>query len=106
MLASLSEADRLEACGDDPSPICEWVADRTDSVALARTADVALDLPLQILLVVVVALIAARVGRRLVVRSEQGLGSCAAPMVADPTGSGRRWSADSSRRPAPDYGPA
>lgn len=73
MLASLSEAQRLEACGDDPSPICEWVADRTDSVALAWTADIALDLPLQILVVVVVAVIATRVGRRLVVRAVRRL---------------------------------
>lgn len=68
MLASLTEDERLDACGEDPGPICDWVAGRTDSVGLARAADVLLDRPLQILVIVIVALIAARVGRRLVSR--------------------------------------
>ncbi len=68
MLASLTEDERLEACGEDPGPICDWVAGRTDSVGLVRAIDVLVDRPLQILVVVIVALIAARVGRRMVSR--------------------------------------
>lgn len=68
VLASLTDDERLEACGEDPGLICDWVADRTDSVGLARAADLLLERPLQVLLIVVIALIAARVGRRLVSR--------------------------------------
>ena len=68
MLASLTDDQRLDACGDDPGLICDWVADRTDSVILARASDILIDLPVRILLIIVVALVVARIGRRIVSR--------------------------------------
>jgi small conductance mechanosensitive channel len=75
VLASLTDEQRIDACGEDPGPICDWVADRTGSVQLARLVDVALDRPLQILIVVVVAMIASRVGRRLMSRAVRRVAS-------------------------------
>jgi small conductance mechanosensitive channel len=68
VLASLTDAERLDACGQDPGLVCDWVADRTDSVLLARTVDLALDKPVRILVILVVAFIVGRVGRRLIDR--------------------------------------
>ncbi|MEM9564259.1 MAG: mechanosensitive ion channel family protein [Actinomycetota bacterium] len=69
MLASLTDDQRLEACGEDPGPVCDWVADRTSSTTVAQAADLLVDRPLQILLIVVVAIVASRLGRRLVTRA-------------------------------------
>ena len=69
MLASLTDDQRLEACGDDPGPVCDWVSDRTTSVWVARATDLLVDRPLQILLILIVALVLSRVGRRLVTRA-------------------------------------
>ncbi len=44
------------------------VADRTDSVTLTKAADTLIDLPLRILFVIVVAIVMARIGRRVVTR--------------------------------------
>ncbi len=68
MLAVLNEDERLDACGEEVGLICGWVADRTDSVLLARTMDLAVDKPLRILLIVLVALVASRIGRKVVIR--------------------------------------
>ena len=69
VLASLTDDQRLEACGADPGPVCDWVSDRTTSVWVARATDLLVDRPLQILLILVVALVVSRVGRRLVTRA-------------------------------------
>lgn len=69
MLASLTDAERLDACGEEPGPVCDWVAERTESVGLARAADLIVDRPLQILLIILIAMIASRLGRRLVIRA-------------------------------------
>ncbi len=69
MLASLTDDQRLEACGEEPGPVCDWVADRTSSTTVAQAADLLVDRPLQILLIFIVAIVASRLGRRLVTRA-------------------------------------
>lgn len=64
----LTDTERLDACGETPSAICNWVADRTDSGGLARLADLVLDKPLRVLLIVFVAAIASRALRWLINR--------------------------------------
>ena len=67
-LLQLTDAQRLDACGEDPSLICGLVADRTDSVAAARVAEFAVNIPLRIVIIVVIAVIAGRLFRYLVTR--------------------------------------
>ncbi|MGH1491704.1 MAG: mechanosensitive ion channel family protein [Acidimicrobiales bacterium] len=68
MRFQLTTSERLDACGEDPSSICNWVADRTDSVGLARAADLLLDRPLRILLIIIAAALISRVVRWLINR--------------------------------------
>jgi small conductance mechanosensitive channel len=75
VLASLTDTERLDACGADPGLVCGWVADRTDSVWVARTVDLALDRPVRILIIALVALVAARIGRRMIDRFGRRLAS-------------------------------
>ena len=46
--------------------ICEWVADRTDSVGLTKAADLLLDKPLQILIIMAIAFVISRLLRRII----------------------------------------
>ena len=62
----LTDQERLDACGEDPGVICEWVAGRTDSVGLTQAADLLLDKPFQILIIVVVAFVISRLLRRII----------------------------------------
>ncbi len=62
------ETPLQEACGSDPNLICEWVFEQTDSEVWANIADWFLDRPLRVLLIVVLAWLAARIGRRIVSR--------------------------------------
>lgn len=55
-----------DACGVDPGLICEWVFDRTDSNTWAAIADWFLDRPLRILLILILAWFASRIGRQVV----------------------------------------
>lgn len=57
-----------QACGSDPSLICEWVFDQTDSEGWAQLADWFLDRPLRVVLILALAWLASRIGRRLVSR--------------------------------------
>ena len=77
----LTDAERLDACGEDPGLLCDWVADRTDSVFVAELAEFAIDKPIRIMLILVVAFFVSRLlrsainrfGRRLAHRSADRL---------------------------------
>jgi moderate conductance mechanosensitive channel len=56
--------DVSDACGADPSFVCERVFDWTGSEAWAETTDRLLGAPLNILLIVVIAFVASRLVRR------------------------------------------
>ncbi len=64
----LTDPERLEACGEDPSWICDWVADRTGSVGLTRAVQLVVEVPLRILIIIVVALLVSRLLRRFIDR--------------------------------------
>lgn len=72
-IAEASQAELRRACGEDPGLACRNVLDWTDDRDLAELAQWAFDVPLAILLILVVALAAARVVRRLIVRALQRL---------------------------------
>lgn len=57
-------ADLTDACGDEPGTVCEWVFERTDSDFWASAADWAIERPLRILLIALVAFIVSRLLRR------------------------------------------
>ncbi|MCB0997490.1 MAG: mechanosensitive ion channel family protein [Acidimicrobiales bacterium] len=61
-------ADLTSACGDSPSSICEWVWDRTENESLAKLVDWAVERPLRILLILLVAFVISRLLRRAVAR--------------------------------------
>ncbi|MCU0261487.1 MAG: mechanosensitive ion channel family protein [Ilumatobacteraceae bacterium] len=59
-----------DACGDEPSSTCEWIYDQTgENESLTRVLDFLVNRPLQIVLVLLVAWVAARITRRLVRRA-------------------------------------
>ena len=62
------ETPLQDACGSDPNLICEWVFEQTDSEAWASIADWFLDRPLRVVLILILASLAARIGRRIVSR--------------------------------------
>lgn len=72
--AAADPAHLLEACGEAPGNLCRFVAERTDSVGLAKTADWLARTPLRIFCVVVGAwllnLLTRRVIRRVSARIE------------------------------------
>ena len=53
-----------DACGEEPGAACEWVYDRTGDETLSKLANWLVDTPLQIALVLLIAWIVARVGKR------------------------------------------
>lgn len=57
-----------DACGDNPRILCEWVFEQTESEGWAGFADWAVDRPLRILIIVVVAWLIGRFVRRSVAR--------------------------------------
>ena len=63
-IAAVSPERLSEACGEDPGWACEAVLDLTGSEALADIAEWALDKPLRILLILLGAVIVARLARR------------------------------------------
>lgn len=58
----------VEACGDDPGNVCRFVADRSDSIGLAKAADWLARTPLRIILVIIGAWILNWLTRRLIRR--------------------------------------
>ena len=69
-----------DACGDEPSYLCEEVFDATGgNVTAARLTDFLIDRPLSILLILVIALIAVRLSRRWVDRLVRGIVSPETP---------------------------
>jgi moderate conductance mechanosensitive channel len=62
-----------DACGDEPTVVCEWVFEATDSEFWARASDVLLAKPATILLVVVIAWVANRLVRRGIRRFTDGI---------------------------------
>jgi small-conductance mechanosensitive channel len=65
---SAAESTVETACGSSPNLICEWVFDQTDSETWAGIADWFLDRPLRVLLIIALAWLATRIGRRVVSR--------------------------------------
>jgi moderate conductance mechanosensitive channel len=63
----------LDACGDDPTWICERVLDWTGSVGWAEATDVVLGRPVRILFIVLIAYIANRLARRAIHRITVGV---------------------------------
>ncbi len=64
----LTEEQRLEACGETPGFLCDWVADRTDSVGLTKAAELLLDRPLRIALILIIAFVISRLLRWMIDR--------------------------------------
>jgi small-conductance mechanosensitive channel len=61
------DADGLrDACGSSPDQFCEWVYDRTENETLSTILAWAVDGPLRIIIIVLLAFIAARLLRRAV----------------------------------------
>ena len=56
------------ACGSDPNLICEWVFEQTNSKVWAGISDWFLDRPLRVLLILALAWLSTRIGRRIVSR--------------------------------------
>lgn len=65
----LTDEQRLEACGESPGLLCDWVADRTDSVALTKASDLVLHRPLTILLIITMAFLISRLLRSVIDRA-------------------------------------
>jgi small-conductance mechanosensitive channel len=64
-----------EACGDDPSAVCRFVYDRSESAGLSQLADVLLTTGLRILLIMVLAWVVLRLVRRAIDHFVRSLGS-------------------------------
>ena len=62
---------RLDACGPDPGSACRWVADTTNSVALAKVADWLTGTPFEIVCVLLGAWVLNRLVRRAIRRFAQ-----------------------------------
>ncbi len=69
MLAQeLSDAEITEACSAEPSVVCRWVAETLNSASAGRLADLLVNRPARILIILLVAWVMARILRRLVTR--------------------------------------
>jgi small-conductance mechanosensitive channel len=64
MQAEAPSQGLVDACGEKPGAVCEWVWDRTGSGVLASASDWVIGKPLAIGLILLVAWIVARVARR------------------------------------------
>lgn len=58
----------LDACGDDPSFVCEWVFEATENSSLAELSDWLINRPFKILVILIVAMVVVRLARRAVDR--------------------------------------
>lgn len=67
-LADVDPARVIEACGDQPGNACRFTIEQTDHVGAAKLVDWLTRAPLQILLVIVVAVVLNRVVRRAIKR--------------------------------------
>jgi moderate conductance mechanosensitive channel len=98
------DAGLTDACGEDPGAVCEAVWDATGSEGWSKAADWFIGRPLTILLILIVAWIVSRLGRRAVRRAVHRLmesnanarswalervGATAGPTVTDPRREGR-----------------
>ena len=63
-----SSPGAIDACGDRPGLVCEWVYDSTHKTRLAEIADWLVARPLRIALVIAVALLVNRLARRTINR--------------------------------------
>jgi moderate conductance mechanosensitive channel len=54
----------VDACGEEPGGVCEWVFNRTDNETLASIANWAVDLPLRVIFILVGAFIVKRLVQR------------------------------------------
>ena len=62
-----NESDSLiDACGNDPAQICEWVFNASNNKNLASVVGWAVDRPLKIIIVFIAAFIVSRVMKRAV----------------------------------------
>tara|TARA_Y100000766_G_scaffold175689_1_gene150911 strand:+ start:4018 stop:5115 length:1098 start_codon:yes stop_codon:yes gene_type:complete len=59
--------DLIDACGNDPGQICEWVYDASGNATLSSVIGWAVDKPLTILIVLLAAFIGSRVVKRAIV---------------------------------------
>ncbi|MDZ7678366.1 MAG: mechanosensitive ion channel family protein [Acidimicrobiales bacterium] len=73
MLTQVVEPDVVDACGEEPSWVCRWVLENTESSSLATAADFLLARPAKILVILVVAWILNRLVRRAIRRFTQHL---------------------------------
>jgi len=65
--------DEIDVCGENGSAACGWMLDRTDSELLARSADWLIAKPLKILLILLLALVAAKLLRRAIDHFVEGV---------------------------------
>ena len=63
----------IEACGEDPAWVCEWVYDQTGNDTLAKLSDWLVGTPLTVLCIVVGAWILAHLARRYLGRAVRGV---------------------------------
>ena len=62
-----NESDSLiDACGNNPGQICEWVFNASNNKNLASIVDWAVDRPLKIIIVFIAAFIVSRIMKRAV----------------------------------------
>ena len=54
----------VDACGEEPDGVCEWVFNRTDNETLASFANWFVDMPLRIIFIVIGALVVKRLVQR------------------------------------------
>ena len=73
LFADVSTRSLHAACGDEPGWICRQTLELTGNRTAAEAADFLIGIPLSILLIVLLAVIANRVGRRGVKRALRGL---------------------------------
>jgi small conductance mechanosensitive channel len=69
MQAEAPSQGLVDACGEKPGAVCEWVWDQTGNGVLASTADWVIGKPLAVGVILLVAWIVARITRRLARRA-------------------------------------
>jgi moderate conductance mechanosensitive channel len=69
MRAEAPSQGLVDACGEKPGAVCEWVWDQTSNGALATVADWVIGRPLTVVVILLVAWIVAHVARRLTRRA-------------------------------------
>jgi moderate conductance mechanosensitive channel len=69
MQAAAPDPALLDVCGDDPSAVCKWMWDETGNEVLTRAVDWLIGRPLEALLILLLAWVAARIVRRTIRRA-------------------------------------